>query len=120
MTHLPSEGRRGDPPSWPLGRQSRRETQLWSGLWQTPQAVMWERLGWVDVVARYVRIVAQAEQPKASSAVRSQAQQLEDRLGLTPMSMLRLRWEVGDQVESGGEQQQEGVLDIRDRLQAVE
>jgi hypothetical protein len=45
------------------------------------------------VVARYVRLLVHAE-ATTRSEVLSEVRQLEDRLGLTPLAMLRLRWEV--------------------------
>lgn len=97
MTRLPRSGRPGEPPAWPLGRQSIREADIWARIWRTPQAVAWEQLGWVDTVARYARIAALAERPKATVAALSEARQLEDRLGLNPLALLRLRWEVVDE-----------------------
>lgn len=94
MTRLPAGGRKGPTPDWPLSRATKGELQLWEELWTTPQAVAWERHGWTRTVARYVRLAIQAERPKAVMSVNSEARQLEDRLGLTPMSMLRLRWEI--------------------------
>lgn len=94
MTRLPAAGRPGEAPDWPLSKATKGEAKLWSDLWATPQAVAWERHGWARTVARYVRLAVKAERPSAIMAVASEARQLEDRLGLTPMSMLRLRWEV--------------------------
>lgn len=94
MTRLPAEGRTGDPPVWPLGRQAVAEKRIWLEVWATPQAVAWERLGWTRTVARYVRLAAVAERPKAPASICAEVRQLEDRLGLTPMSLLRLRWEI--------------------------
>lgn len=95
MTRLPAEGRLGAVPVWPLSGKARvAEARIWERVWRTSQAVAWERLGWTDVVARYCRVLSEAEKPKASASVLAEARQLEDRLGLTPMSMLRLRWEV--------------------------
>ncbi len=88
---LPADGRKGAPPEWPLGGEA---PAIWAELWATPQAVAWERSGWTRVVARYCRVVSAAEVTDASAAVLAQAVALEDRLGLTPMSMLRLRWET--------------------------
>lgn len=94
MTRLPSEGRTGETPEWPLASSAAYDPDLWAELWSTPQAVAWERLGagTVRVVARYVVLLAEADvgEPKAAMEVR----QLEDRLGLSPLAMLRLRWEV--------------------------
>lgn len=120
-TRLPLAGREGDLPAWPLaGRQSKREAELWERLWKTPQAVAWELLGWTDTVGRYARLLAVAEKPKAPAMILAEVRQMEDRLGLTPMSMLRLRWEIVD--EEGAAQPEPGaaVLDIRARLRAVD
>lgn len=93
-TRLPAEGRQGDAPPWPLATSAAYDGDTWAELWSTPQAAAWERLGvgTVRVVARYVVLLAEADvgEPKAAAEVR----QLEDRLGLSPMAMLRLRWEI--------------------------
>jgi hypothetical protein len=120
MTRLPAAGRDGDPPAWPLSKATKREAVLWERLWHTPQAVQWERLGWFDTVARYARQLAIAEKPKVLAAILIVVQQLEDRLGLTPMAMMRLRWEVSDDAAELEEEPAAGVLDIRDRIKAAE
>ena len=92
---LPASGREGRPPRWPLAGSLPVEARaLWRSLWATPQAAAWERLGWTRVVARYALVLLAAEAPGAAAAMLGEARQLEDRLGLSPMSMLRLRWEV--------------------------
>lgn len=96
MRQLPAEGRPGEPPQWPIGSPTGDEVAVWAELWALPQAVEWERLGWTRTVARYVRLLVEAEQPDADTTLRAETRQLEDRLGLTPMAMLRLRWDVGD------------------------
>ena len=94
---LPRAGRTGDPPAWPLGgRPSRAILDAWADLWRLPQAVAWEEQALERLVARYVRTLVRAEAPKAPAAVMAEARQLEDRLGLSSMAMLRLRWSVGD------------------------
>lgn len=67
---------------------------MWADVWATPQAVAWERLGWVRPVARYVRCLVASEKSGAASSLLAEVRQLEDRLGLSPISMLRLRWEI--------------------------
>ena len=93
-TQLPAEGRQGEPPAWPLAASAAYDEQTWRDLWSSPQAVAWERLGigCIRMVARYVVLLAEAEvgEPKAAMEVR----QLEDRLGLSPMAMRRLLWEI--------------------------
>jgi hypothetical protein len=114
-TRLPSSGRAGDPPAWPLKRQSKRERELWLQLWVTPQAVAWERLGWSHEVAMYARLLAKCEMPKAPAIVLIERRQQADRLGLSPMSMLRLRWEITDVGEDAGP----NVVDIAVRMSEV-
>lgn len=87
---LPPEGRQGPPPGWPLAGEV---PTVWAELWATPQAAAWERLGWVRVVARYAKVLLDCES-SLSVGLLGEVRQLEDRLGLTPMAMLRLRWEV--------------------------
>lgn len=123
MTRLPSEGRSGDTPEWPLSSSAAYDEDLWAELWSTPQAVAWERLGagTIRVVARYVVLLAEADvgEPKAAMEVR----QLEDRLGLSPMAMLRLRWEIApDEVAEAREQRTASPAksDARARLRIVD
>jgi len=103
MTRLPAEGRQGRLPKWPLPKLvpddeglaevlEEREAELWADLWETPQAVAWERLKWTRTVARYVRYEVRAETGDLKAG--AEARLLEDRLGLSPQAMLRLRWEV--------------------------
>jgi hypothetical protein len=73
---------------------ARVEAELWTALWTTPQAAAWERLGWTREVAQYVRWKARAEQGNLDAS--KEARQLADRLGLNPLAMLRLRWEVAE------------------------
>lgn len=91
---LPAEGRKGEPPVWPLSEADETELAAWSQLWGTPQAVVWEKLGWSRTVARYCRVMVASEGHEASAALLGQACSLEDRLGLTPKAMRLLLWEV--------------------------
>lgn len=114
---LPAEGRKGRAPKWPLTTPSKDEAAVWSEAWRTPQAAAWERLGWKRTVARYVRFLVQSEQPDATAKMLSEVRQLEDRLGLTPMSMLRLRWEV--KADEVAEKREEFLAPVR-RIRAVD
>lgn len=112
---LASTGRAGDPPAWPIKRQSKREKELWARVWATPQAIAWERLGWFDEVAIYVRLLAVCERPMFPAILLGERRQMADRLGLSPMSMLRLRWEITDV----GDDAAANVVDIRARMDEV-
>lgn len=118
---LPAEGRTGPAPSWPLsvpeddeGDGHTAELQVWSELWSTPQAVAWERLGWIRVVARYARLVIAAE--RLDKDALSEARQLEDRLGLTPKAMRLLLWEI---VANEVEEKRASTSGARGRIKAV-
>lgn len=75
-----------------LAHQRDLEDALWADLWRLPQAVQWEKLGWLRDVAQYVRHKVLAELGDLDGA--REARQWSDRLGLSPLAMLRLRWEV--------------------------
>ncbi|WP_435173284.1 hypothetical protein [Actinacidiphila sp. bgisy145] len=87
-----------------LAAQERVEGELWVDLWALPQAQEWERQKWVREVAQYVRWKARAEQGDLDAA--KEARQLGDRLGLTPLALLRLRWKV---VDSGQDTERQPV-----------
>lgn len=97
MTQLPNEGYTGPVPEWPLSRPSREELARWNWLWRKPQAALWIRDGIEDMVARYVRNCLQIEDGHVNVAMAyivAEVRQQEDRLGRSPMALLRLRWEV--------------------------
>ena len=96
---LPSGGRKGRAPAFPIKGQ--RVPAVWAELWRTPQAAAWEKLGYHRTVARYALLLGQAEKPSASASLLNEVRQLEDRLGLTPMSMLRLRWAISEDEVAG-------------------
>lgn len=94
MHRLPAEGRRGIAPDWPMNEPpTPDQRQLWALLWHTPQAAAWETLGWTRVVCRYTRLLLIAESTLAAASL-NEVRQMEDRLGLSPMSMRRLGWEI--------------------------
>lgn len=68
------------------------EVALWSDLWSTPQAVIWDESHAHREVAQYVRWKIRGEQGDIKAA--AEARQLSDRLGLNPLALLRLRAEV--------------------------
>lgn len=117
-TLLPPAGRKGPVPAWPLTRATPAERKAWTTVWRTPQAVVWERLGYVRTVARYCRILVLAEEPGATAALLGQVSNLEDKLGLTPKAMRMLLWQIApDEV---AEKRDERAANVRERLRAVE
>jgi len=101
-----------------LAEQRKLEAILWRDLWRTPQAVQWERLDWTRDVAQYVRHKTLAELGDLDAA--KEARQWSDRLGLSPLALLRLRWEIvpDELAEARGVKTATGSE--RPRLRAVE
>ena len=94
---LPADGRKGKSPAWPL---EGRAPAGWSKLWRCPQSVEWERLQLQETVANYLltrnsaRAALLAGEP--SAALLGELRQQEDRLGLSAMSMARLKWDIAE------------------------
>jgi len=79
----------------------RAEKAVWRDLWSTPQAIEWERLGWTRTVAQFARWQVLGELGDMDAA--KEARQIADRLGLTPLAMLRLRWQVDGERDPAAE-----------------
>lgn len=120
---LPAEGRQGPAPVWPgPGLMPEPYRAIWEDLWSTPMAVAWERNNWTRVIARYLLVLQasddalKAKEPNAKLLI--ELRNLEDRLGMTPMSLMRLRWEItGDELAPAREAKASGGS--RARLRAV-
>lgn len=103
-TKLPMEGYTGPVPEWPLAGSSKAELDRWERVWHSPMASQWVRMHIDLVVARYVRscILIEGDPSRdddahlsvATAHLHSEVRQLEDRLGLSPLALLRLRWEI--------------------------
>ena len=94
-----------------LEAQQKIEGELWRDLWKTPQAVMWQQLSWTREVAQYVRWKSRAETGDLDAA--KEARQLGDRLGLTPLAMLRLRWTIADADEGKAAPRKRSAAGVR-------
>lgn len=92
--HLPAAGREADPPAFPLTRPTARERDLWAEEWRRPQAFMWEANGQARQVAMYVRTLAEAEKPRASTQLRNLVKQQEEILGISLTGLARNRWTI--------------------------
>jgi hypothetical protein len=95
-TVLPTSGRPGEPPPWPLERQTDREAELWTRFWSHPQAVIWERDQVVGYVGLFVRQFAEAERPASSAENRKTVRMMAADLYLTSDSLLRGRIRIED------------------------
>lgn len=101
--------------------QHSAELALWRELWRTPQAVEWDHGNYHREVAQYVRWKVLGESGDMDAA--KEARQFADRLGLTPMALLRLRWSIEPNVEAaapaptapGKEPAKAGVTELSSR-----
>lgn len=122
MVQLPAEGYSGPVPDWPFEDHTQAELKRWRRLWSTPQAFMWAQNDMGDLVARYVRNCLTIESGSASVAlayITAEVRQQEDRLGRSPLALLRLRWEISaTSVAAVGDIGQR--RSTRDRLRAVD
>ncbi|WP_067967502.1 phage terminase small subunit [Nocardiopsis trehalosi] len=104
MVELPRDGRQGDAPDWPLpGTPDEAVAVVWDALWAKPQAAAWESGGFEHVVARLALLTVAALSDEASAAVLGEVRQLEDRLGLNPAALQRLRWKLAEAEEEAAE-----------------
>ncbi len=122
---LPKAGRQGPPPPFPEGKLSAADARVWAELWSTPAAAAWELNSWHRVVARYLRMLRASDKAlsagEPSATLLAEVRQLEDRLGLTPVAMLRLRWEIDDSDEvAQARSARPATRSTRQRLKAVD
>jgi hypothetical protein len=117
---LPSEGRVGDAPDWPLADQTERERELWDNEWRRPQAIMWERNGQELEVAMYCRCFALAEQMNATVAARTLIRQQQEALGISLPGMARNRWKIeAEPTVAKGKARRRSTASSRDRFKVV-
>jgi hypothetical protein len=95
--------------------QAELELGVWKELWRTPASEAWQRLKWNHEIGLYVRWLVLGEQGDINAA--KEARQLGDRLGLSPLAMLRLRWEIPDD-EVGARRSSRTATPVR-KLRAV-
>lgn len=111
---LDPAGYEGKAPSFPIpslvdeqgkvSKVSRRERQIWRGLWKTPQAIAWVEQSWRwRMLAEYCRLTAMCElDPNA--AMIGQLHRYRDQLGLSPAGLKENGWLIGVPASSAGGQ----------------
>lgn len=108
-TLLPSAGRRGRTPPWPLREPDEEELAMWTRLWKLPQAVAWEAGHYVDTVACYVRALYVAQAIHARAADRTIACRYQDALGLTDAGLRSNRWLIETPVQQTADVRTDGA-----------
>ncbi len=103
-TDLPVEGREGKPPVLPkraagAGAWYSQTRTAWKNLWASPQATQWDQSGvslhrWA--MAHDESIRAQVAGGRGVAGLLAEMRQIEDRHGLSPKSMLQLRWRIAE------------------------
>jgi hypothetical protein len=88
-------------------------------MWKKPQALVWEVQGMEDAVGRWVRLMVDWERTGRITAL-SELRALDDRLGLTPLAMLRLGWTIEDPPADDVDATGPKIVSIRDRLLAAD
>lgn len=88
---LPSGGRSGPAPEWPLTEATGRELVLWERWWRKPEALLWENDGSEDYVALTVRMFSEAEVERASAENRKTVRMMMADLYLTRDAKARAR-----------------------------
>lgn len=117
---LPSEGRTGVAPGWPLETVTDRELSLWETMWRKPVAILWERDGQLEYVALYVRAFVEAEQIGAPTASRTLVKQLAGELLLTIPAMYSAHVKIApDQVAAKRDAKAPRQKSSRDRMGVV-
>lgn len=112
---LPREGRTGVTPEWPVSLDQPEGWDIkWHELWGRPQAVAWELLGMEAEVARYVWVWCYATLEPVAASLLAECRQLEDRLGLSPMALKRLQWEIVDEVPDAGRERARALSSVMD------
>jgi hypothetical protein len=87
---------------------------MWSRIWRLPQAIAWDAGGAFDeAIARYVWLAVKCE-GGSSAALLAELRQTEDRIGMHPLAMAKLRWVITE--DEALEAAEPNVLSIRNRL----
>jgi len=96
-TLLPAAGRAGRPPKLPTGLRdwTKATRAAWADLWSSPQATAWDQSGrtlhtWAALHHDLVM------DERATASISAEMRQHEDRHGLNPAALLRLRWRIID------------------------
>jgi hypothetical protein len=93
-TDLPAVNTNPVPPMPDEVRWTQTGIDLWEKLWHSPQSTQWPKEYYTAVV-RYVALYERMmHQQDLSGPVTNAMTQLEDRLGISPKSMLQLRWRI--------------------------
>jgi hypothetical protein len=90
---LPASGRPGPAPELPpLRAWSTATLEAWSYWWSTPQACAWDQSG--RSLHRWAMLYDEIATDGGNASLHGQLMALEDRHGMSPVAMAKLRWEI--------------------------
>src|SRR5699024_418767 len=96
---IPATGNQQPAPAWPLDTDpARAELDMWQQLWTTPPATMSASMHINHVLARYVMVTCLPEETQQAGPLTA-VRHIEDRRGLTPLSLQKLQWKIEHQEE---------------------
>lgn len=120
FAHLPSSGREGPAPAWPLpGRTTRFEREQWSAAWGRPQAIMWEQLGLEVQVALYIRTLRDATRSGAGATRTTALLRQIDSLGLSVAGLRANRWVIDEGQPAPAAALRPADASVKDRLSVI-
>lgn len=101
---LPKSGRDGPTPALPtpapwlaeLGGWPVATRTAWAVLWRKPAALQWEADG--STLHHWATVHARMSIEGPTAALMGELRQIEDRHGVSPAAMMRLRWRLVDTV----------------------
>lgn len=97
ITYLPPDGCQDEPPPLPPGRDwTEAEASYWDELWSTPHAAVWDDSVFPVVAALVVATSTILGGGRPSAQLIGEQRALMNDLGLTPASMERMRWVIGE------------------------
>ncbi len=147
LTALPSEGRPGRAPAFPLPKINRvkvvdgariidrtattafrrRELEVWAECWKMPQACAWELEAWrMPTVAEFCRLKTVVElEPDANASLVAQLHRYRDQIGLTPAGLKENGWAIAKNEVAAKKAEKKATVEpertsARDRMKVVQ
>ena len=95
-TVLDPNGKVEPTPEWPLVEPTEREIELWNGIWNQPQSVLWQKNLQQLEVALYIRRLSEVEVRDATASLHTLLIRQMESLLLTTPSMYKAKVRIGE------------------------
>src|SRR5699024_10448444 len=94
VVSIPAAGNQQPAHASPLDNEPARvELDIWSSIWTRPHATMRQTMPHEHVSRRHVAITLLAEETQRAGLL-TEVREMEDRFGLTPVSLRKLQWKI--------------------------